>query len=272
MEYKEFTESLLPMNTGHSSKGNQLKFHEGNFWYKADYMGYEGLSEVICSLLLTHSNVSSHVIYSPVWIGYEGKQYLGCKSAHFLKPNEEIITLDHLFRQYTGLNLTKELAHIPDIKRRLTYVVELVENFTGLEDFGAYLTMMLEIDTFFLNEDRHVNNIAVLYDTKDDEFHFCPYFDMGLSLFSDIKEDFPYEKEIEECFKSIKAKPFSRDFDEQLDAAQDLYGHRLHFTLPLRQLLEKIDALELPYNSQSTSRVKDILRIQGRKYSFLFTN
>ena len=33
----------------HSSKGNQLKWNPANTetWYKADYMGYEGLAEVL---------------------------------------------------------------------------------------------------------------------------------------------------------------------------------------------------------------------------------
>ena len=32
---------------GHSSKGDQPKWHIDNIWYKADYMGYEALSEII---------------------------------------------------------------------------------------------------------------------------------------------------------------------------------------------------------------------------------
>ena len=30
-----------------SSKGNQLKFERDGIWYKADYMGYEGLAEFV---------------------------------------------------------------------------------------------------------------------------------------------------------------------------------------------------------------------------------
>ena len=32
--------------TGHTSKGDQLKWKIGNTWYKADYMGYAYLMEV----------------------------------------------------------------------------------------------------------------------------------------------------------------------------------------------------------------------------------
>ena len=33
---------------------------------------------------------------------------------------------------------------------------------TGLQNFGVYMNKLLTIDAFFLNEDRHMHNIAVL--------------------------------------------------------------------------------------------------------------
>ena len=33
------------------------------------------------------------------------------------------------------------------------------------------------------------------------------------------------------CMERIEAKPFSSDFDTQLDAAEELYGIQLHFPL-----------------------------------------
>ena len=35
-----------------SSKGNQNKWHVGEFYYKQDAVGYEGLSEVLSSRIL----------------------------------------------------------------------------------------------------------------------------------------------------------------------------------------------------------------------------
>ena len=45
----------------HSSKGNQLKWNPANTetWYKADYIGYEGLTEYMVSHLLMHSTLST---------------------------------------------------------------------------------------------------------------------------------------------------------------------------------------------------------------------
>lgn len=53
---------------------------------------------------------------------------------------------------------------------------------------------MLEIDAFFLNEDRHTNNIAVQYNAADDTYALCPLFDNGLSLLADTNMDFPWKE------------------------------------------------------------------------------
>ena len=45
-----------------SSKGNQLKFERSGIWYKADYMGYEGLAEYTVSRLLRYSTLKEHNI------------------------------------------------------------------------------------------------------------------------------------------------------------------------------------------------------------------
>ena len=58
--------------TGHTSKGNQPKWQVKEKWYKADHMGYEALSEIIVSQLLTRSNVHDFVLYRPAIINYQG--------------------------------------------------------------------------------------------------------------------------------------------------------------------------------------------------------
>ena len=63
-------------STGSTSKGDQPKWTDGTYWYKADYMDYEGLSEVLVSAMLQHSNAQSlcpHVRYTPVKIRKKDK-------------------------------------------------------------------------------------------------------------------------------------------------------------------------------------------------------
>ena len=128
---------------------------------------------------------------------------------------------------------------------------------------------MLEIDAFFLNEDRHTNNIAVIYNEKTQQYSLSPLFDQGLCLFSDISQDYPLNLTVEECLKKIEAKPFSSDFDIQLEAAEDLYGVQLRFDFTLRDVQEELTRLAEIYPGEIRSRVELLLRSQIHKYAYL---
>lgn len=255
---------------GHSSKGNQLKWKDGDYWYKADFMGYEGLAEVMVSTLLEASNCKAYARYEPMWIDYRGKRFGGCRSRNFLEEGEELITAERLYRQYAGRSLAVELAKIPEVKGRVYYFVENIEEITGLREFGPYLTMALEMDAFFLNEDRHTDNIAVIYRADEDRYRLCPYFDHGLTMFSDTKQDFPLERGMEECLRWIVAKPFSRDFDEQMDAAEELYGKQLQFSFDVDAIVKELGRLEGMYGRAACGRVEEVIRQQARKYGGFF--
>ena len=68
-----------------SSKGNQLKWKKGNTWYKADYTGYEGLSEYVISHLLMKSSLNNaeYVIYEQEQIKYGEQIYLGASCGYY---------------------------------------------------------------------------------------------------------------------------------------------------------------------------------------------
>lgn len=271
MQTIEIVNNNIMTGSGYSSKGNQLKWHQEGIWYKADGFGYESLAEVVVSHILEESTIYNFVHYEPVNIMYKGKKYRGCRSHNFREEEEEIITLEHLSRQYTGFGLAKGLARIADVKERVLYTVEMVETITGLKSFGEYLCQMLELDAFFLNEDRHTNNMALLYNTASDTYRICPFFDMGLSLFSDTREEFPLQQDFDACRKRILAKPFSRDFDEQLDAVNSLYGYCLHFYKPIGESLKVLEELRECYAVEELQRVEEVLRNQARKYSYMYT-
>ncbi len=279
MQTIEIYTEQIQTGEAHSSKGNQLKWEQGGWWYKADAFGYESLAEVVVSHLLQKSNLTETVAYEPVLIRYKGTEYRGCRSRNFRGEKEELIPLERLARSYTGFGLARQLAHMSEVRERIGYAKELVRNVTGLENFGVYLTKMLEIDAFFLNEDRHTNNIALLYDTQIREYRLCPFFDMGLSLFSDTRETYPLALDYEECCKKITAKPFHRDFDEQLDAANELYGCYLKFGIAANRIDRVMEEIEEKYRGgkdenwytdAETRRVQSVLRYQARKYSYMF--
>ena len=253
-----------------SSKGNQLKWLVRNVWYKADHMGYEGLCEVVISKLLEKSNIENFVSYSPIRILFDNREWNGCYSKNFRRKNESIVTLEHLSKQWLANSMAKELLRYDEPKEKIRHTADFIEKVTGLKEVGGYLTTMLELDAFFLNEDRHTNNIAFILNDDTGEYRYCPYFDFGLSLLADTTVDFPLGGDIDSDIDRIHAKPFDRDFDTQLDAAQELYGGHLRFCFTNQDIEAVFSEVEEYYSPEIITRVKDLLYHQKHKYQYLF--
>lgn len=170
-----------------SSKGNQEKWFdkETNKWYKLDQFGYEALAETLVSRLLEKSNISSDTPFSFAKYQMErlnvhGRDRTGCSSESFLKSGQSIITLSHLFSRQLGISLKDKLTKLTSDKKRIEYLATATAEFTGLKEFPEYLTLLFEVDALFLNDDRHLNNIAVI--EKNGSFDYCPIFDNGAGV------------------------------------------------------------------------------------------
>ncbi len=266
----ELFEQNIRTNERQSSKGNQLKWENGGIWYKADYTGYEGLAEYIISYLLQKSTLqkNEYVIYDTEQIQYKRNLYNGAKSKTFLKDDWQIVTLERLFKTVQNVSLNSMLWRIENVENRLIFLVENVERLTGLRDFGIYMNKLLTVDAFFLNEDRHTHNIAVLMNGAG-KFAYCPIFDNGAGLLSDTTMDYPLEEDVYTLMKEVKAKTVSTDFEEQLDASEKVYGCNVHFTFTkqdVRNYLEKAGE----YPVEIRQRVEKIIFYQMGKYAYLF--
>lgn len=265
-----FTNCASLKKSGHTSKGDQQKWLVDNVWYKADYMGYEGLSEVVVSHLLQKSSIKyPFVVYDYVKIQNDDCLLNGCCSRNFLTDEWTLVPIEKLYRQYTGDSLAMKLVEFDDVRDRIEFLANWVAFTTKMIGFGEYLTAILEIDAFFMNEDRHTNNLAVLYNKKDDVYALCPIFDQGLALFSDTTIDYQLEKSIDDCIKKISAKPFSLDFDTQLDAAEELYGVQLAFSFTKSDAKAIIEDATSEYPAQVKDRVENLIYRQMRKYQYL---
>ena len=252
-----------------SSKGNQLKFERDGVWYKADYMGYEGLAEYTVSRLLCCSSLKEDefVLYEPEQIRYNDSIFNGCKSRDFL-GGWQLITLERLFQQVYGKGLNSMIYAIPDHTERLKMITEQVERVTGIRNFGIYLAKLLTIDVLFLNEDRHTHNIAVMTNDRK-EFRLCPVFDNGACLLSDTSMDYPLGKDCLELMKKAKPNTFCQDFDEQMDIVEQLYGTQIHFTFGYHEV-EKIINEADQYSEEIRKRVIDLIMARRRKHMYLF--
>ena len=100
-------------------------------------------------------------------------------------------------------------------------MVDAAKNITGLPDFDKYLTLLFEIDSLIMNDDRHLNNIAVL--EENGRFDYCPIFDNGAGLLSNTQI---YRMDIEPrgIMKTMVASPFFMTFNREVKTAHSLYG------------------------------------------------
>lgn len=268
----ELFEQNIRTNDRQSSKGNQIKWENNGIWYKADYIGYEGLSEYIVSKLLSYSNLKEkeYVKYNPINIKYKKNIYNGVSSENFLKKGWSVITLERLFKNFYGQGLHESIWKIREPKERLKFVVDNAIKITGLKDFGKYMNKLLTIDCFFLNEDRHTHNIAVLMDENGD-YDYCPIFDNGACLLSDTKMEYPIGEDIYEMIDSVKSKTISTNFEEQTEVSEDLFGMNLVFKFAKKDVEELLTAEESKiYSLDEKERVKKVIFEQMRKYPYLF--
>lgn len=266
----ELFEQDIKTENRQSSKGNQIKWLNGAVWYKADYTGYEGLAEYIVSALLGNTSLKQRefVLYDTEEIRYKYTNYRGCRSENFLPDGWSMITLERLFRMRYNQSLTKSIYEIEDYENRIQFLVNQTIRMTGLREFGIYMSKMLTIDAFFLNEDRHMHNIAVLLDDVG-TFHYCPFFDHGASLLADTTMDYPMGEDIYELIKNVEARTFCRNFDEQLDTVEQLYGRHISFHFSDSDITDLLKA-ESYYEEEVKDRVTQVLLQQKRKYQYLF--
>jgi len=250
-------------STSTSSKGNQTKWFKDGKWIKVDYMGYEGLSEVLATYIAEHTNI---VDFAPITKYYlctgiaEGRNYVGCYSNNFLADGEECVTVQRLLAFKKGRYINKQLEEM-STQTRIKTVVDFVIEETSISNFGEWLTALLEFDGLILNEDRHLHNVAVIRIT-DGTYKLMPLFDNGAAFLSDVLRDFPMSKSVNQCIRSVKAKPFSTSFSRQVKAAQELYGSQLSLRLSGEDITDGfLDGIS-EYSQEIKQRVLVVLRRQ----------
>lgn len=209
-----------------SSKGNQEKWVENGVWYKLDQFGYEALAECVVSEILEKSNIEKEtpfrfVRYKTEEINVHNIQRVACVSRSFLRQDETIITLNKLLSSSIEISLTEKLGRLTSDKKRIQYLVDSTKKITGLDDFDKYITLLFEIDSLIMNDDRHLNNIAVI--EKNGKFDYCPIFDNGAGLLSNTQI---YRMDIDPngIMKNMVASPFFMTFNREVKTVHSLYG------------------------------------------------
>ena len=109
---------------------------------------------------------------------------------------------------------------------------------------SKYLTLLFEVDALFLNDDRHLNNIAVL--EQNGKYDYCPIFDNGAGLLSNVQMS-PMDIDPKALIAAQRARPFNTTFNRQIGTVHSLYGQVLRMPKLTREELRSQLAPLLPY-------------------------
>ena len=257
-----------------TSKGNQEKWYsrEKNRWYKVDAHGFEALAEAVAStLLLRHSNVEKElgipiVQYRVERATVHGHSRIVSESENFLQKGQSIVTAYRLLTNAVP-DYRARFARARSLPEKICFLVDTVEEVSGLRNFGAYLTLLFEVDALILNDDRHLNNIAVL--RTPNGFLPCPLFDNGSSFLLNI-ESYPFDIETRALRKEVLANPFQVSFARLIGAARKLYDPQLRVDFSTQDIDDILDPwikwYPVPFQGYLASRIKDVLMEQKKRF------
>lgn len=160
-----------------ASDGTQVKYFYKNKWYKIDRYGGEGECEELASSVLDLCGYAqgNYVVYNQVIINGER----GCVSDNFLQDNEVFQSIYRLHYNVMGRDPAAVTSKM-DYDDAIEYIIEFVKKYTEV-DITTYLADTFILDALILNEDRHFNNLGLIYD--GDRYKAAPIFDNGKSLF-----------------------------------------------------------------------------------------
>ena len=100
-------------------------------------------------------------------------------------------------------------------------------------------------------------------------FAYFLIFDNGAGILADTTMDYPLDGDIYELIDSVKSKTISSDFEEQLDISEALYQNHIKFSFMMKDVKELLDNAEI-YSEKERIRVERVIRVQMRKYQYLF--
>lgn len=170
-------------------------------------MKYEGLAEYYVSVMLEHSDCTNFVKYRRCVVNNRK----GCYSLNFLNDNEQLITFENLYYMNTGLSLASKIMRLNDVSDRIAFTKKAIQRYTDL-NVSKYVDTLLTLDYYTRNNDRHLNNMAVIMCQSG--YKEAPIFDNGAAFFSNYQIFEPWLT-LEGCLDVCTAKLFSGSFEAQ---------------------------------------------------------
>jgi len=167
------------------TKGTQRKYFDGEYFYKINKMGNEGLCEYIVSVLLNNSSLDSRLVVEYEYCIINGLP--GCRSKNFLAKGEVFVTAANVYRSVYGRDDPADrLLMLGDAKKRLDLILDIMEGYgANRNEYKKYLSTMMQLDLLTGNVDRHIHNYGIIVDGSTNTLRMPPLFDNGRSLDTD---------------------------------------------------------------------------------------
>ena len=257
-----------------TSRGNQEKWFdaEKNLWYKVDDGCFEALAEAVSSEVLrnfTNAVQLPGISVANYWVDtaeVHGLKRVVSVSENFKRKDESLVTANTILKNSLGTDYLEEFNRRTSLKERIRLLVDAMGEATRMQNMGAYLTTLFEVDALFLNQDRHLNNIALIRDKFG--YKPCPIFDCGDSFLLDFAL---YSPEIESRAYLTKAQclPFKSRFAQTVHTAQALYGKQLEVNIDRASIDTILDKYLCYYPKQFhfllKERIETVLLEQQKK-------
>ena len=105
--------------------------------------------------------------------------------------------------------LEERLSKMLQRSNRIEKFVDDVKSITRLDDFGKYLTFLLELNIYTLNVNRNFFDISLIR-KEDGCYLYCPIFNNETAYLSDTQNKYPLEKNINTLIAEVRNKIYSR--------------------------------------------------------------
>lgn len=212
-----------------TSKGNQLKWYleDKRLFVKGRFCTRDGVwRDFIVENLASKLGKQLDFFVIPQEMCFIRTSTMVCHgscSRNFLRDSEQFITFFRLYRTLPYTEYPQDWFML-DETTRLTLAVNAYKAVTGL-DITDYLWQMIVLDYLVGNEDRHMSNFGVIFNSVQQKYRIAPLFDFGLGLF---EHDLRYANlSLPQSIKAMRFKPFGIDQKKVYQAACKLFNRSM---------------------------------------------
>lgn len=244
--------------TSSTSNGCQMKWVEGTRYYKVDDVGcYESLAEALVSELEEYIEDFPHVNYYLEEKCVNEDKMRVCWCENCIPTGCAELTL---YKLLDGYGYYENLGRYSSLDL-VNFIVEAVQEVTGYNP-RKYFSQLTFLDGITLNEDRHLNNISFIVNSRG-KYTSMPILDNGASLLSDTNK-YSLQSPARTLIRQVKSKPFSTSFKKQIGYFRDCSPLVIDiecFNNKIELVKENID-LYIPFGKSVFYRMVQVLNIR----------